>query len=40
MLATEDVRGCVYALARVSDDLIAAAINTSVSIFCVLIRKW
>ncbi|TFK91964.1 hypothetical protein K466DRAFT_514387 [Polyporus arcularius HHB13444] len=33
VLAVEDVRGCVYALARVSDGLIAAAINTSVVLF-------
>ncbi|KAI0720554.1 CPSF A subunit region-domain-containing protein [Cerioporus squamosus] len=33
VLAMEDVRGCVYAIARLSDDLIAAAINTSVVLY-------
>ena len=35
ILATEDVRGCVYAIASLSHDLIAAAINTSVSVTCI-----
>ncbi|KAI0647974.1 CPSF A subunit region-domain-containing protein [Trametes meyenii] len=33
ILASQDVKGCVYTLARVSDDVIVAAINTSVASF-------
>ncbi|KAI0372253.1 hypothetical protein BV20DRAFT_991870 [Pilatotrama ljubarskyi] len=33
ILASQDVRGCVYALAHVSEGIIAAAVNTSVMLF-------
>ena len=33
ILASKDVRGCVYALVRMSNEFVAAAINTAVSAF-------
>ncbi|CDO76087.1 hypothetical protein BN946_scf184649.g13 [Trametes cinnabarina] len=33
VLASQDVKGCVYALAHVAENVIAAAINTSVMLF-------
>ncbi|OSD07132.1 hypothetical protein PYCCODRAFT_1449240 [Trametes coccinea BRFM310] len=33
VLASQDVKGCVYALAHISENVIAAAVNTSVMLF-------